>query len=103
MIHMIIRKARHREIAVIISILPPQIDFPLALGRFHEVLGEELVLVVEIITGTLICRIQLVDEVFMRGWMECTTSIKMSSGAPVHFFTSSVESCSAHFDLSSPK
>ena len=50
---MIIRKRRHREIAVIIPILPSHIHFALPLGRFDKVLGQELALFVEIVARTL--------------------------------------------------
>lgn len=47
--HMIVRKRRHCEITVIITVLPSHIHFPFALGRFDEILGQQLALFVEIV------------------------------------------------------
>ena len=52
--HMIIRKTRHREIAVIVPILHSQVHLPLPLGSFHEVLRQELALLVEVVGCTLL-------------------------------------------------
>ena len=52
--HMIIGKTRHREIAVIITILPPQIHLALPLRCFHKILRQELTLFVEIVRCALL-------------------------------------------------
>lgn len=53
--HMIIRKARHREIAMIIPLLEPDPHTAIAFlrRRLLEVLGEQLVLVVEVVGRAL--------------------------------------------------
>lgn len=58
MINVIIRKRSHREIAMVISILEPQINLPLPLGRLNKVLRQQLALLVEIVRGTLFTSIE---------------------------------------------
>ena len=51
---MIVRKRRHGEITVIVPVLPSHVHFALALGRFEEVLREQLALFVEVVVCALI-------------------------------------------------
>lgn len=53
MIDMIVRERSHREIAMIISVLKPQMHLPLPLGRLDKVLRQQLPLLVEIVGGAL--------------------------------------------------
>ena len=52
--HVIVRKRRHREITVIVPVLPPHVHFALARGRFDKVLGEQLALFVEVVVRALL-------------------------------------------------
>jgi len=49
MINMIIGKTRNSKIAMIIPILPPNINLALPLCRLHKILRQQLPLLVEII------------------------------------------------------
>ncbi len=55
---MIIRKCSHRKIAMIVSILKPQIHPPLPLGRLDKVLRQQLALLVKIVGGALFTTIE---------------------------------------------
>ena len=59
--NMIIRKRRHREITMIVPILPSHIHFPLPLSRLDEVLGQELSLFVEIVACALFIPTRIVS------------------------------------------
>lgn len=63
MVHMIIRKARHRIVTVIVIRLVSHLDaLHAALGRgLFEVLGEELALFVEVVAGSLLSLISGLD------------------------------------------
>lgn len=108
MVHMIIRKARHRIVTVIVIRLVSHLDaLHAALGRgLFEVLGEELALFVEVVAGSLLSLIPGLDWAGLgrtggKG-RQRTTSINTSNG-PDHFLISSVASCSLHLAWSSPK
>lgn len=49
MIYMIVGKGGHGEITMVVTLLPPDIHFPLPPRRFLEVLRQELTLLVEIV------------------------------------------------------
>ena len=53
--HVVVRKRRHREITVIVPVLPPHVHFAFARGRFDKVLGEQLALFVEVVVCALVC------------------------------------------------
>lgn len=53
MVHVIVGKSRHGEVAVIVPVLPPDVHSALALCRFLEVLRQQLPLLVEIICRAL--------------------------------------------------
>lgn len=113
MVHMIIRKRGHGKVTVIVIRLVSHLDtLHATVGRgLFKVLGEQLALLVEVVAGSLF----LSASVFhflpdgkggKRGTKnkkkEHTTSIN-ASNRPDHFLISSVESCSLHLALSSPK
>lgn len=105
---MVIRKARHRIVTVIVIRLVSHLDaLHATLGRgLFEVLGEELALFVEVVAGSLLSLIPGLDWAGLgrtggKG-RQRTTSINTSNG-PDHFLISSVASCSLHLAWSSPK
>ena len=49
----IVRKGGHGEVAVIVPVLPPHVDFALALGRLDKVLGKQLALFVKVVARAL--------------------------------------------------
>ena len=53
MIDVIIRKARHCKVTVIITVLPPDIDLSLSLRGFDEVLRKKLALLVKVVCCAL--------------------------------------------------
>ena len=53
MINVIIRKSGHCKVAVIITVLPPDIDLSLFLSGFDEVLRKKLTILVEIVCCAL--------------------------------------------------
>ncbi len=112
MVHVVVGKSRHGEVAVIVTVLPSDIHPALALGRFLEILRQQLPLLVEIIgralpvdfppppSASTLLPYRL-REPERNGGRERTTSIRISSGSPFQLFTNSVASCSAHLALSS--
>lgn len=112
MLDMVVCERRHRVIAMVVIRLVPDIDALHAglLGCLFEVLGEELALLVEVVTGSLDSLLasspRTIYHILGRkgsGGRKRTTSIS-TSNSPFHFFTNSVASCSFHFSLwSSPK
>jgi len=127
---MIVSKTSHREIRMIVSILPPHIHLPLPLGGLHKVLRQELALFVKIVRGTL-SRNLVVSSTpspaprddrkkteqesqqaakphkparnHKEKRREHTTSIKTSNSPPSHLPTNSHASYSFHSPLSSPR
>ena len=53
--HVIIGKSRHGEITVVVAVLPPHVHFAFACGRFDQVFGEQLALMVEVVACALFC------------------------------------------------
>jgi hypothetical protein len=114
-VNVLIGKGRHEVVGVIVVRLVVDLDLigeTLLLGGGFEVFGEELALLVEVVSGALqrdsrIRRMSCwrtrtrVRDIRVRAH---TTSIRMSRSFPVHFLSSSVASCSFHFSCwSSPK
>ena len=100
---MVIGKGGHEVVAVVILWLHPKLDasllvYPGLLCSGDEILWQELLLLVEVVSGALFCS-QPDSMKETRYSRALTTSMSASSGPRFHFFTSSVASCSAHFAL----
>lgn len=94
MVHMVVGKACHGEVAMVIVWLISDVDALLlanGLGGFSEIFWQELLLLVKVVAGTL--ELGLDSAYGFRCIL--TTSIRMSIGSPFHFFSNSVASCSA--------
>lgn len=100
---MVVRKGRHEVVAVVVVGLHAELDTLVVaslLGCLHKVFGQKLSLLVEVVSGTLMCFSKVVVDLDNS---RHTTSMSISRG-PFHCFTSSDASCSFHFCCwSSPK
>lgn len=109
MLDMIVRKASHRIITMIVIRLVPDLDTLHAgvFGRFFEILRKKLTLFVEVVSGSLGRHTGVSTPSRSRamkrggGEKEHTTSIRTSKFPPFLRFTNSVASCSFHFAWSS--
>lgn len=100
--NVVIGKSGHEVVAMVVVGLHAELNVLVVasfLGCLNKVLGKELALLVEVISGALARSVVSWSDI--GGTL--TTSISISNG-PFHCFTSSVASCSFHFCCwSSPK
>jgi hypothetical protein len=95
-IHVVISKACHSEIAMVIVWLESYVDARFNssfFGCVEEIFRQELPLLVKVVTGPL----GTIRDCNERRSIRRTTSISRSNGPPFHSLINSVESCSAPF------
>lgn len=104
MVDMIVRKTGHEIVTMIIPFLHPHIHLAFAVGGLREILGQKLLLSIELIGCTLSPAPHRINVSRGRSRKQVTypaardeggrtTSIRISSSSPFQSFTSSVASC----------